>query len=271
MKKFLSWAFAAALICSSTVFTSCVNEDNPVNPADNLAEKIKGKWIFAERNGEPTPTNKKRVFNIVSETKAYVSASRGAEPTMAMKWLDHTEADVVINGNKMTLTMQADEHTTVEDEFIIINIDDTEFTANLKVSVTVDGTKEKVSENILCLKKLARDYSETILGTWEGHVTNSEGSEYDDGKVHRWEYKADGTYVYYSLDEAGEWVSSENDLNEYFVDGTLLCTRWIDNDEEFREWWEIAYLKGDKMQWKALRQNEDGSTYTATFEMKKVE
>ena len=150
-------------------------------------------------------------------------------------------------------------------------MDDTEFTANRKVSVTVDGTKEKVSENILCLKKLARDYSETILGTWEGHVTNSEGSEYDDGKVHRWEYKADGTYVYYEKD-GDDWVPYKgNTLNEYFVDGVLLCTRWIDNDVENREWWEIASIKDGVMKWKALRQKEDGSTYTATFEMKKVE
>ena len=34
--------------------------------------------------------------------------------------------------------------------------------------------------------------------------------------------------------------------------------------------WEIA-IDGDTMKWTALRENEeDGSTYTATFEMKKV-
>ena len=69
----------------------------------------------------------------------------------------------------------------------------------------------------------------------------------------------------------GEWVPSANTLNEYFVNGTLLCTRWIDNDQEHREWWEVASLKNGVMKWKALRQKDDGTTYNATFEMKKVE
>ena len=102
-------------------------------------------------------------------------------------------------------------------------------------------------------------------------MTNSEGSEFDDGETHRWEYKADGTYVYYVKD-GDDWVPYKgNTLNEYFVDGVLLCTRWIDNDVENREWWEIASIKDGVMKWKALRQKEDGSTYTATFEMRKVE
>ena len=121
------------------------------------------------------------------------------------------------------------------------------------------------------LVKLNVDYREAVLGTWEGHVTNSEGSVYDDGETHRWEYKADGTYVYYEKD-GDDWVPYKgNTLNEYFVDGTLLCTRWIDNDVENREWWEIASIKDGVMKWTALRANEDGTTYTATFEMKKVE
>ena len=67
--------------------------------------------------------------------------------------------------------------------------------------------------------------SDDIIGTWEGHCT-SEGSAFDDGQEHRWEYKDDGTYVYYV------------------------------KDEEYREWWEISI---------------DGDTFTATFEMKKVD
>ena len=48
----------------------------------------------------------------------------------------------------------------------------------------------------------------------------------------------------------------------YFVDGTLLATRWKNIEEdELREWWEIKSLKRDKMQWRALRANEDGTTY----------
>ncbi len=47
------------------------------------------------------------------------------------------------------------------------------------------------------------------------------------------------------------WVNSNDVLAEYFVDGIRLCTRWKNtaDSEELRD---------------------DGTTYTATFEMTKV-
>ena len=39
MKKVLSWVFAAALICSGSILTSCVNNDNPVQPVENQNHK----------------------------------------------------------------------------------------------------------------------------------------------------------------------------------------------------------------------------------------
>ena len=154
------------------------------------------------------------------------------------------------------------------EEYTITDITVTEFITNYKITVSIDGKVVNNEEMVLRFTKLARDYRADIVGTWEGHCT-SEGSVFDDGQEHRWQYNADGTYVYYVKD-GDNWVPSENTLNEYFVDGTLLCSRWIDQGQENREWWEIS-IDGDKMNWTALRQNEDGTTFTATFEMKKVE
>ena len=66
-------------------------------------------------------------------------------------------------------------------------------------------------------------------------------------------------------------MPSANTLNEYFVASKLLCMRWINADQELREWWEIESIEDGVMKWKALRQKEDGTTYTATFEMKKID
>ena len=80
-------------------------------------------------------------------------------------------------------------------------------------------------------------------------------------------------YCYYHKVD-GLWQLSNDVLNEYFVDGKLLCTRWKNAGEgkkENREWWEIEITENDVMKWKALRMREDGSTYTATFELKKVQ
>lgn len=64
-------------------------------------------------------------------------------------------------------------------------------------------------------------------------------------------------------------MPGDDTLNEYFVDGTLLCTRWSDNGTEHREWWEIS-IDGDTMSWTALRKGDNGTAYTASFEMNKV-
>ena len=71
----MQWVIAAALICSSTVFTSCMNEDNPVGPTDNLAEKLIGKWMDYEADGQPALTTGKMVVTFVSPTKALQRAT----------------------------------------------------------------------------------------------------------------------------------------------------------------------------------------------------
>ena len=86
-KKLFYFVIAAALICGASVFTSCTASDNPAQPAEpdlGVAEKIIGKWITAESDGETMPTNEKVVLDFVSTTAAYVSLSiqdRTAEDT----------------------------------------------------------------------------------------------------------------------------------------------------------------------------------------------
>jgi hypothetical protein len=262
------WMLAAILICGATLFTACTNEDNPATPDLNVAEKIIGKWMYADTDGQPTLTNKKAIYTFVSDTKALMSASLNSHPEAGTQWIDQLEADVVISGNKMTLVNHPDKQTTMVEEFIITDINDSEFNANRKITITADGAVVISVEQVVRFTKVISDFRASIIGTWQGHCTSA-GSVFDDGQEHRWQYNADGTYVYYVKD-GDNWVPSENTLNEYFVDGTLLCTRWIDQGQENREWWEIS-IDGDKMNWTALRQKEDGTTFTATFEMKKVQ
>lgn len=79
-------------------------------------------------------SNKKQVFTFISPTKASVSISIVAKPGMPSLWMDHLETEVVISGDKVTLTV---------------------------------------------------DYSPSIIGLWQGHVTSDMGSEFDDGEEHR--------------------------------------------------------------------------------------
>lgn len=262
MKRILM-VLAATVICGACLFTSC--KKDKVNTDLNLKEKIIGKWIRADVNGQPLPTNDKMVYTFVSTTKAYVSASLSHGGGL---WNDLTETAVAIDGNKVTLTYRTEEHTTTVEELTVTAINENEFSANQKVTVTEDGDVVFSWQGTMRFVKTA-DYTTAILGTWQGHCT-SEGSIFDDGQEHRWEYRADGSYVYYRQDGQA-WVPYGDDFAEYFVDGTLLCTRWRNSGEqtENREWWEII-INGNRMNWTALRQNNDGSTFTATFEMEKV-
>ena len=80
MKKIMTWAMAAALICGASVLTSCSsNDDNPVTPDLNVSDKIIGKWMPVDIDGLPVLTDKKSVYTFVSATKAYMSVSTNSQ------------------------------------------------------------------------------------------------------------------------------------------------------------------------------------------------
>ena len=267
MKNLLQWMMAAILVCGASVFTSC--SDDKDSDIDDLSEKIIGKWMVAARDGNPAPTNRKKVYTFVSATKAYVSASIADSPVSGM-WQEQMEADVVINGNKVTLTSHQNEHTTGVEEFIITDINDTDFTTNQKVNVTVDGRVVYSEDFALRFEKVTADYSEKVHGLWE--CTELTGIEtYNDVNA-RLEFYANGTYKYWRKNTADQWEAvTTREFQDYFVDGTLLATRWKNQGEaELREWWEIESLSASEMVWKALRGNADGSTSVQTTKWKRV-
>lgn len=275
MKKVL-YLLPVCVLCSALFFTACSKEsqEQPDESTetteaevtqDDIEKNIIGKWILAEKDGQPALANEKGILDIVSTTEAYISISSndGKAP-----WIDRIASEININDNVVTIAFNPHEGVLIKNEFAITDISEDEFSADYTYSRTTDNSGTSVSESTVKYVKMDDDLSDDIIGTWEGRCT-SEGSVFDDGQDHRWEYKDDGTYVYYVKD--GEnWVPSANEMNEYFVSGNLLCTRWTENGEENREWWEIS-IDGDKMKWTALREGEDGKTYTASFEMTKVE
>ena len=236
-------------------------------PASGLAENIIGKWMVDALNGQPCPTNLKAVITFLSPTKAYGSLS----DFYSDSWNNHASADVVIDGNNVTLTAFENEHTkhvTVADIYSITD-KDMRLKSDWKVYTDGEMVINEVYDNEHYIR-INKDFENDIIGTWEGKVTSAE-DEHTDGELHRWEYKADGTYVYYNK-VGDEWVNNNDVLAEYFVDGILLCTRWKQTavSKELREWWEIESINDGVMKWTALRMRDDGTTYTATFQMTKV-
>ena len=275
MKQTKNWVLAATrtlaftmLLCGSSVFTACSsNDDNPV-PEKPLSEKLLGKWMISELDNQPCPTNLKAVITFLSPTEAYGSLS----DFYSDSWNSHASAVVTIDGSKVSLTANENEHITHVTKVDISRITDTDMWLSSDWRVYKDG--EEIggeSWGNERYERITNDYEKDIIGTWEGKVT-SDKDEHTDGELHRWEYKSNGTYVYYSKVD-GDWKASTDNLSDYFVDGTLLCTRWkkTSDSEEIREWWEIESIQNGKMKWKALRMRDDTTTYIATFEMTKVE
>ena len=272
MRKMKMWMLAAILLCGTSVFMACSsNEDNPApvpQPDINLAEKIVGKWMVAELDGEPCPTNLKAVVTFDSPTKASGSLS----DFYSKSWNVDVEGDVKIDGNKMIITAKEDDHTTHVLNVIVYSITDEDMVLSSDWTVFVDGKvayQEFYEEERW--ERVTKDYEAAFLGEWEGKVTRDLGDETND-ELHRWECNPDGTYSFFDLVD-NKWVEAPHYLADYFVDGTLLCTRWQDtkDSEELREWWEIESIKDGVMKATALRMREDGTTYTATFQMTRVE
>ena len=275
MKKSLI-ILSVCVLCCSLVFAGCGKEsskqpeavpETKVTQAD-IEKNIIGSWIIAERDGKPALTNEKCVVNFVSADKAYISASFASLPDDSMYWGNSREVDVVIDGDKLTLSRFVNEHVTIINEITISEVTDKEQSGSIAVKKVEDGSETLFLEEQMRFVKTDADFSKDVLGTWEGRST-SKDSVYDDGQDHRWTFKDDGSFIYY-LKDGDSWKATDDPVSEYFVAGDLLCSRWVNNEGEFREWWDIT-VEGDTMKWTALREDADGKTFTTSFEMVKVD
>lgn len=274
MKKNILWMLAAILICSANLLTSCSDDDTIMGTdADRLVEKLKGKWMMAEVDGKPVPTDSKQVLTYESSSRFLYSLSISAISDLNI-WVHGCPGSYAINGNTLSQSVELpDANIRFVHQLNIRSITNKEMKLIANNETFVNGQSYRITKGLQERKvRVTHDYSTEIIGTWEGRHTSDQDT-YTDDKLHRWEYKTDGTFVYYSQDEHGVWVANENTMSEYYVDGVLLCTRWKNrgDDTEKRESWEIASIKDGKMEWTALRKKADGSTYTTTFSMTRVE
>ena len=267
-------AFLAIATAMMGIFFVGCNNGKEIEPDRDVANKIIGKWITAESDSKVLPTNEKVVYEFVSATKAYVSLSftDDASSGTGAPWTERNEVEVNIVGNDVTMTHSPEPGKTVTVDLHVNAITGTTMIGKRNVTVRQDGGLVKADECMLRCEKVNADYSTKVLGLWEGRMT-SEQSAYDDGQEHRWEFKEDGSFVFYIKNRKGVWEAKDDEYADYFVAGDLLCTRWKNAGEgtqELREWWEIATVGEKSMVWTALREKADGSQYTAAFTMHKV-
>jgi len=257
MKNFRNWVLAAILICGASVFTSCEK------PNTELPNKVQGKWIVAELDGEACPTSLKSVVTFVSATTGYYSISEN----ITMTWEDKTPVEVTFHENGFT-AIEEDGFFTSVLTATVNSVTDNEMRLTTEWTLT-EGTEvilhEVYDERWV---RVTDNFEQAVVGTWEAQVQNG-----DNPQTWRWEFKADGTYVFSLKNGDDHWQVFEDEMSEYFVDGSLLCTRWQNtaSSDENRDWWEIESIQDGKMKWTALRLDEDLTTHTETLELSKVQ
>ena len=141
-----------------------------VTPIPDLSEKIIGKWMVSELEGQPCPTNWKTVLTFVSPTQAYGSLS----DFFSQSWNVKVLADVKIDGNNVGVITHDEANMNVLDCFIL-DISDKKMLMSSDWNVYVDGNS--VQHEVYgkeCYERITKDYQQDILGTWEGKVTSAE-------------------------------------------------------------------------------------------------
>lgn len=239
---------------ASFSFISCKHEN--LNE-ERIKKVIIGKWKKKTINGAWIPTNQESVWTFYSDGTATVSFS-----SVDGIWDEKEFGDYVVAENAVTVKKKSDGDVITRTVSEISN-------NKLTFSNTISFLHPELCSELQCtFEKIRSDYSQKIVGLWQG--VSSEGDETYGDYNHRWEYFADGTYIYYELVN-GHWVASDNTYNVYVVDGDWLATRWMDKEgHDYREWWDIESCDDSKMTWKAIRERADGTYYVARFEMKRV-
>ena len=268
MKKIMNWVMAATLVCSASVFTSCSSkdDDNGSQTASGLAEKMVGKWLYIESDGEKVETSESSITNFVMEgftLKAYTSISLKDYGLWAYK----QPTDVTFDGNDVTLTMHSGDFTTVEKMTDIAVFGDNMYYTSMYTLSRNGEVLTSMGPYRLHCTRVYIDFAPVIIGKWEGTITSDEPGFVPQPFCEA--YLADGTNIAYNLID-GKWVQEVSEYDEYFVDGNLMCTRWkvSGRDEERQNCIIDSYANGILLIKEVVLRN--AKLYTETTTLTKV-
>ena len=266
--------FLASVMLAATagLMTSCATEDNPgkpTGPSESVVkEKIIGKWKGVTQDGVERVTNRRTVMTFFDDGSMTYSRAFPSSYMEQYNWENRVPFTYTVSGNIITREGLEPDGQMRNTFYEVSSISNSEVEMNLTGYVLGGQNFDRNMMNKY--NRIITDYSEDIIGLWEATEMTGEQTYNDDNA--RLAFLTDGTYKYYRKSEAGEWqLVSTRDIEEYFVDGDFVATRWQENGGEMNyEWWDIDEIKDGQMKWSALREREDGTRFTTTFTWKKV-
>lgn len=226
-------------------------------------DELVGSWVIKMIDGEEVYTNEYFVCKFNTDNSQ--EFLRLVNDESGSSELDYTNsATYTITDNKITLT--SDILTLVMDVSISVGelLGETgnilTYTETINIQQDVDSCANRIFKGI----RFTDDYSDEIIGMWEGTVIEGDTSEPFDNI--RLNFKSNQIFEFYCQDDDGSWMLLEQ-ANKYAILANILSTQWDETDQRTAaEHWEIV-INGDDMTWRATR---EGIANIAGFDLVRV-
>lgn len=223
-----------------------------VSPTEEEArQKLPGKWIAIMENGEPILTNHKSVHTFDNEGNVYYTIADNSQATS--EWHNRLALRYSLMGGYLVESGKDNNGQIIQWRSALADKG-----ANSITTYSFVGNrpaKEGFPYCEITFQKVMEDYSQDIIGMWEGIAGGGDYGDYN----HRWEYMADGTYNYWNPTPDGGWEKAASNDGRYMVDGTWMASRWTDSEDKTKmdyEWWDVTIsATKDTMSWSGLREN----------------
>lgn len=219
-------------------FVSCKNKPD-------YAEEIKGKWMCNEIEYLIQPTNETFVLDFLSSGTESISEGVTLANNQGKFWHKNSnftysvvEDEILISGVNLT-----GENIDISLEIESLTANKFVYTENYVKVNNVDISTDK----IYILRRCIEDYSNQIIGTWQGKKYFS-----DDSSTNFYfmiNYKSDKSFDYY-LKVNDTW-ELQNVTGTYFSNGKLLTMNFLDNsiteNNHSYECWLVDEVTTDKI------------------------
>jgi len=237
-------------------------EDEMIKEFENAALNIDlnkhllGDWYIDAVEDEDIDTDSRHLFTYEADGTVYYTPSIKALKNLNI-WGHHFKGSYTINGNTVEQQVAlADKNILFTQQMNVKYVDDARLKSITNAETFVNGESRHVvkDENDTKLKELYK-YDINIVGVWGARLLYGTDENYEKDKSYQLEFKADGTFKFYSQNEQEEWVEEERVLSEYFVEGNTVYTRWqkAGSDEVKYQSWEYSSYYKYEMDWSASR------------------
>lgn len=254
------YAFCLAGCVALLINSSCykqLDEVEEIPPIQyEVEQNMEGKWSVASKDAAPVPTNDKFIVTYEKSWKSYRSQSN---PSSSMNWMNKAPFSCSVYDNQITEKSGNLTYLTTVKEIA---------PREIHALVAESNGEQSASSHLYVYRRVEKDFSSDVIGLWEGKQATP---GIPDSTDHRWEFRADGTFVFYNLDvESGAWMANPDKSANYVVDGNWMALRREDPAiGEIRECWDVSVENG-QMYWIALRVDALGGRYNQQMQLSKV-